>query len=642
MITDIYERARKEGVRAYKEALSNNQYPYLQALEEIIAHENTTAEIKLGVVDIPSDAIKGTYTAGRRNSFACNFMPLMQNGTEFSRKWEHIAAWHEKEGIHDPVKAYEYLHDFYIVEGNKRVSVLKYYDAPFVPGDVTRILPVRDNTLKNKVYFEYLDFYQYCPVLFLIFTQLGSYKEFSHFVGKKWGVRWTTDEIMDLKSAFFRFRKAYHEVAGGSINGITTSDVFLCYLHFYSYEAAIKKMKEEFQQDLDKIWDEVLLLTKKTNVELFLEPEEAPKRNLFERFFSADTDRKLKIAFVYLRSPQESPWTYGHELGRQHLMNEYGEQVETWTYENIGCDTIETSLEDAIQKGADIIFATSQIYTEHCNKIAAMHPEVIILNCAVNVACTYIHNYYARTYEAKFLSGVLAGVMAETENIGYLADNPSYGTLADVNAFALGVQSVNPNAKVHLQWVAELDSNPVDYFNQQDVRIISGRDILSKEDNPREFGLYRFHEGKIENLGLTVINWGVFYQKLVESVLNGAIEEAERDANGRAINYWWGFGADVIDIIMSDKVSESTKRMVQFLELGLRNGTFRPFSGKITAQNSELISGDENRVFTPSEIESISWLNENIIGHIPTKETLKPMARILLRVESATEGRANE
>ena len=88
-------------------------------------------------------------------------MPLLEEDTEFAIKWSNLCEAHLEEGIHTPIIAYEYLNKFYVQEGNKRVSVLKYYEAVTIPGTVTRLVPARDDTLENKIYYEFLD----CPVL---------------------------------------------------------------------------------------------------------------------------------------------------------------------------------------------------------------------------------------------------------------------------------------------------------------------------------------------------------------------------------------------------------------------------------------------------------------------------------------------
>ena len=94
----------------------------------------------------PAESIVGTKTSGRHTAFAPNFMPILGESTEFAAKWSSLCDAHLKEGIRDPIVAYEYMNHYYIQEGNKRVSVLKYFDAISIPGYVTRIIPAREDT----------------------------------------------------------------------------------------------------------------------------------------------------------------------------------------------------------------------------------------------------------------------------------------------------------------------------------------------------------------------------------------------------------------------------------------------------------------------------------------------------------------
>ena len=153
-----YNKAFRYGKKEYESRLLAGRKPTLESLDEILPDEALSTE-SLGLVQIPIDQIVGTRYSGRSSAFASNFMPILESNTEFAIKWAKLSTSHEKEGIHEPIKAWEYMNKFYVEEGNKRVSVLKYFDAVSVPGYVTRILPQRTEQKENKIYYEYVDFY---------------------------------------------------------------------------------------------------------------------------------------------------------------------------------------------------------------------------------------------------------------------------------------------------------------------------------------------------------------------------------------------------------------------------------------------------------------------------------------------------
>ena len=159
-----YKNALKSGQRAYRACVARGQSPYLAVLDDILVNVNIVAQEPLGLVEIPAESIVGTKTSGRHTAFAPNFMPLLEPDTEFAVKWSNLCDAHLEEGIHTPIIAFEYMNRFYVQEGNKRVSVLKYYGAVKIPGTVTRLIPARTEDLENKIYYEFLDFYKLSKV----------------------------------------------------------------------------------------------------------------------------------------------------------------------------------------------------------------------------------------------------------------------------------------------------------------------------------------------------------------------------------------------------------------------------------------------------------------------------------------------
>ena len=145
-----YRNALRAGQRATRAAQARGQSPYLAVLDDILRGVNIVAQEPLGLVDIPAESIVGTKTAGRHTAFAPNFMPILEADSEFARKWSNLCDAHLEEGIRYPVTAYEYLNKFYVEEGNKRVSVLKYYEAVKIPGTVTRLVPERTRRWKIR------------------------------------------------------------------------------------------------------------------------------------------------------------------------------------------------------------------------------------------------------------------------------------------------------------------------------------------------------------------------------------------------------------------------------------------------------------------------------------------------------------
>ena len=117
-----YLIARKKGMKEYSKYISQGRNGYLPFLEGIVKNVDIISEEDLDIIEVPLAKIKGTYTYMRSISFARNFMPILSETTEFAYKWENVWYIQEHEGLREPIKVYEYLNWYYVVEGNKRVT----------------------------------------------------------------------------------------------------------------------------------------------------------------------------------------------------------------------------------------------------------------------------------------------------------------------------------------------------------------------------------------------------------------------------------------------------------------------------------------------------------------------------------------
>ena len=153
-----YSEALKLGKKEYRARIAKGQFPYLPVLDEILSEADIQTEQNMGLVHVPLDFVVGTSTMGRTYSFAANFMPILDWETEFAVKWSNLSDAQMNEGIRDPIKAFEYMNRYYVLEGNKRVSVLKYFNAVSIPAIVTRKIPKLSDDYDVRLYYEYMKF----------------------------------------------------------------------------------------------------------------------------------------------------------------------------------------------------------------------------------------------------------------------------------------------------------------------------------------------------------------------------------------------------------------------------------------------------------------------------------------------------
>ncbi len=619
-----YDKACRLGKKDYQSRLMQGQSPTLKVLDDILPFNHHYAEIPLGLVQIPIERVVGTKTGGRSNAFASNFMPILSDKTEFAFKWANLSDSHEKEGIRDPIKAYEYMNEFYVEEGNKRVSVLKYFDAVSIMGNVTRILPPRTQEKSNRIYYEFVDFYELSKINYIWFSGLGSFTKLQELIGKGPDEPWSDDDRLDFSFIFARFSAEYR-ANGGDKLPVTTGDAFLAFISLYGYKSLADKTSSEIKELVTKSWEEFMVGGSGKEVELKMEPVQE-KKPLLNRILPISTT-KPKIAFIYEKTPGSSAWTYAHELGRQHIEVTFSDEVSTVCYENITQETAEETIEKAVAEGCNIIFSTTPTFVTSSVKSAIAHPEVRVLNCSLNTSHRYIRTYYARMYEAKFLMGAIAGAMADNNRLGYIADYPILGCIANINAFALGAKMVNPRAEVYLEWSRLKDNTDIlAKLQERNVSIISGKDMNIPEDSSRYFGLFSVEGVYPRSLAMPLWHWGKFYERLIRTIMDGAWKNDDNTDTVKAINYWWGMSGGVVDMICSQSLPIGTKRLVDLLKKNFYTESFNPFSGILYSQTG-IIQNEPEESLSAKDIITMDWLAENVIGAIPSPEELAESAQ---------------
>lgn len=633
MASSDYSAALKQGIRSYQNALSKGAYPYLPALDDIISYTEIATQVSLGLMDIPLSKIVGTKTAGRTNAFAFNFMPLLAETSEFGHKWASLYDHQVNEGIRDPIVVYEFMNQFYVQEGNKRVSVMKYLGTYSILGSVTRLVPKKTEDKASRLYYEFMDFYEASKSYDVCFTKEGSYKKLLKLMGKLEGEVWSEDDRMVFHSAYISFAEAFKKAHGEKLE-LSVSDAFLIYAEIYGYEQMIKATEHEMLQALQKIWKEITLADKGNQVELVQNPEES-KSSLLNRLISSSsiTPESLKAAFIYTKTTKTSSWAYAHELGRMYIEQVYKGKLKTMAIDKANSDEeAESAIEQAIASGCNLIFTTAPQMANQSVRSAIRHPKVKFYNCSVNLSYSSICTYYARMYESKFLMGAIAAAITRTDRLGYVADYPIYGTMANINAFALGARMINPYVQIYLEWANLNDHNARERLKQEGIVCISDSDMITPEHASREYGLYAQKEdGTLENLATPIWHWGKFYERIINNLCSGNTE-ADALKGKKAINYWWGMSADVIDVICSKDMPHGTHRLIEFLKTAIRAGSFHPFDGLIYSQNG-IIQCQEGETLGPEEIITMDWLAENVVGRIPEFEELTEEAQALLQLQ---------
>lgn len=251
-----YQKARQQGLKEAKLCQARGGSPYPAVLDDILREEETCGEVTLELAEIPLELIVGTRSSGRSRAFSRSFHPLMEEDSEFAHKWMALCKAQMDEGIHDPIQAYEYMHTFYVVEGHKRVSVLRHFGAVNIPAEVTRILPVRNDSRASRIYYEYVDFYQLSGVNYLWFSAPGRFPRLQAALGKGPDERWSQDD----RRAFFAFYTEFSSLYGDSgakelSTRLTKADAMLLFLDIFDYAEVQKFTRSQLKDGFAQLRD---------------------------------------------------------------------------------------------------------------------------------------------------------------------------------------------------------------------------------------------------------------------------------------------------------------------------------------------------------------------------------------------------
>ncbi len=625
--TGYYLDAKAKGKKEYKHMKAKGTSGHLTSLDGLLKDVDIVATVDLGVREIPLKKVVGTYYNARRMVFSKGFMPLEHENTEFGGKWISLCEAHLQEGIREPIKVYEYLNYYYVMEGNKRVSVLKYFDSVTILAQIYRLIPKCDEQDEDIVlYYAFLDFYKITGISEIWLTKARRFERLLMLLENYEPElsMYDTKYKHFYHHVYVPFRLLYLKRAEKSAIS-TTGDAFLLYAKLYQIPLKFDRIQAEkvmpnLLMELQNYGDDEI-------IEIHTSSELIPKTGILGTLSAIITQKKLKVGFVYARNVESSGWTYSHDLGRQHIETYFKDQVTTDYIDDVPeDDQAYEMIHEFAQKGYDIIFSTSEVFRRVTLRCAIENPTVKFFSCSGNRPYVHMTNYFGRTYEPRFLAGIIAGAMTQTNIVGYTATDKSPEVISCINAFAMGMKMVNPRAKLLVAWTGEWNNPKVstdisEKLIELGADIVSNKNITTPREVTRTYGIYAMlcdidpstHKPK-NYLAAPVWVWGTFYQKIIESVLSGSYQKltSHTTDSSRVINFWWGMESGVIDLYYAPEyIPAETAKLVELMKKLIIADQFHPFSGPIYDKEGILrVSSEET--MTASEILEMNWFMDTV------------------------------
>lgn len=628
-----YKQARAMGRHYLSEHSDSATKGYLYILDDLLDNVEICGEINLGTTEIPIHKILGTRTSARSNAFAGNFMPLLPENTEFGAKWCKLYESHIREGIREPIKVYEYLNRYFVQEGNKRVSVLKYLGAVAIEARVTRLIPKRDESNKQiSIYYEFLDFDRRATFDNLWFSHRGGFTGLVNLV-ETWQQEHPECKTptADLINASFKsFRLCYREAGFAGIP-ITSGDAFLEYLKVYGFKP--DRPLDTIREQVKSCEAQFKLVSVKDPDTVNTVEQKFPSEKAALSFFSRKP-RKLKVAFAFESTPEKCLWTYDHDVARKRLERTLGDKISVITrYQVPNGENSYGPLKELMEEEPDILFATSPNMSAGALRLSIENPDKTILNCDFAQPKKNIMTYYAKFYEAAFLCGVMAGSMTRTGLLGYtttMATHP--GSTFNLNAFALGAQLVNPTAHVVNLNLYRVDMSDPYHMEARKELARHGVDIAMCIHQPNtplvrkgfpgvyaQLYLLQSNTGHpSECIGAAAVDWSVLYNDLVGDSFKtkNSILDITRSGNDSSVHFGWGLNTGILDVLGVDSfMGHNAIRLLNIFKDLVATGKIHPFEGPLYDRDHNLIL-EKFSTLNLLEIQSMRWLHEAVIDSI--------------------------
>ncbi|MBO5487662.1 MAG: BMP family ABC transporter substrate-binding protein [Eubacterium sp.] len=324
-----------------------------------------------------------------------------------------------------------------------------------------------------------------------------------------------------------------------------------------------------------------------------------------------------RIGFVMSGSVEETGWNGMHYAGVKNACEQLGTQL--LVKENVkeftgACDT---AIKELVEEGAGMIILSSYGYAEEVQALVKEFPEIVFYVNSSEYHDVNMTSYFARMYQARYLAGIVAGMKTESNEIGYVAAMENNEVNRGINAFTLGVRSVNPKARVTVSWTGEWDNSEKETSAANALIEKAGVDVLTYHQNQPNVvraaeaaGIYSigYHEAlegcSEKYLTSVVCDWAPVYEQIIRGFLVG---KANMDNN-----YWIGLEADAVGLTeFSTEVTPEIKEAVEKAKTELLTGK-DVFSGTIIDNEGTIRCGEKENISDEILLEQFDWFVEGV------------------------------
>lgn len=328
---------------------------------------------------------------------------------------------------------------------------------------------------------------------------------------------------------------------------------------------------------------------------------------------------ELKVGFIYPAPVGDAGWSSAHDSGRKSIAEMPG--VTTTFIESVPESSFsETVLRNLVQQGCGLIFAASYGYMDSVMKVAREFPNTVFMHCSGYKAEGNVGAYFGRIHEAMYLAGMTAGAMTRTNQIGFVGAYPMAEVIRNINAFTLGVRSVNPAASVQVMWTHTWFDPPKE--KQIALSLLdSGADVIAQHQDSPACQIAAQERGKFSigyntdmsafapdaHLTSAVWNWSLLHRHIVKQVQEGA---------WKSESLWWGLDKGVVDLApFGSMIPMVVQDLVLARKALMVKGEFQVFTGPVEDQEG-VVRIPSGRAPSDAELYDMTWLVKGVLGKV--------------------------
>lgn len=333
----------------------------------------------------------------------------------------------------------------------------------------------------------------------------------------------------------------------------------------------------------------------------------------------------IKVGVIHLTDPAEgSGYTYTHDLGIQGMQKNLrlsnDQIIRKINVDDTDSAAIEKAIQECVDGGCNIIFTTSWGYMDVTEEMAKRYPNVYFCHgTGYKSNGSNFTNYFGRIYQARYLSGIVAGMNTKTDKIGYVAaqDSSNSEVTGGIDAFAIGVASVNPDAVVYVKVTNSWYDPEAEKAASKEL-LDMGCDVMAQhcdtaypQTMAQQVGVYGIgynsdmrKETPDSCLCSVVWNWSAYYTSAVQSVIDGTWNGA---------NYYGGMQEGLVAITdLADFCAEGTQKKVDDAKVQLLSGKFNVFDGELVTNTGEIVGKTGQTLDDATITGNINWYYKNV------------------------------